>query len=340
MPPASPCRVRPRGRLRRLLVSRSPFFVPLLLLLGAAPVHAQTARLVVLEDSVSAGDPFEVAVTVRHAPGQQTAFPEVPVGGAEARPRLAFGDAVALEVERFPPRLAGAARVDSAVYRVVTFAADTARVGPVEVTVADGGDVIPLATGSAVVPVRSVLEGAPPWEPAPFNDPEPFPSAAPVWIALGLLAALVVGLSVWGLARLLRRPRGRAAPADPYAAALARLDALEFDAISDVEAFVVEVRGVVRDYLARRLRIPAETLTTGDLEGVLDADGRVSVDSAGRVHHVLRPTDLVAFARVRPAGHVAAGIRDQARAALEAVEADVVRAEAPAESSDAPVEVG
>ena len=300
--------------------------------LCATAAHAQTARLVVLEDSVSAGEPFRVAVTVRHGPGQQTAFPAVPP--AADRPRLAFGDALVLEAERFPPRRAGAARVDSAVFRVVTFAADTARVGPVEVVVSGRGDALPLATASAVVPVRSVLEGEAPWEPAPFGEPEPFPSAAPVWLALGALAALLVGLAVWGITRVLRRPRAAAVPADPYRDALGRLCALDADVGTPaaVEAFVVEVRAVVRRYLENRLRVPAATSTTDDLGAVLEADPRVSDASAGAVRGVLRPTDLVAFARVRPAAHVAAEIRDRARSTLEAVEADVVRAEAPADA--------
>ncbi len=332
-PPSRTIRPHPRGRTdgRSLRVA----LVIAVAMLCAASASAQTARLTVLEDSATTGEPFEVAVTVRHAPGQQTAFPVVPAGGAEARPRLEIGDAIALEVERFPPRRTATARIDSAVYRVVTFAADTARVGPVEVTVTDGGEVIPLATGSAVVPVRSVLEGeSPPYEPAPFGDPEPFPSAAPVWIALGMLAALVIRLSVWGVIRLLRRPRGHVERADPYQVALARLGVLDADAPQTpeaVEAFVVEVRSVVRRYLERRLRVPAATSTTGDLEAVLEADARLSDASVGMVRHVLRPTDLVAFARVRPAGHVAAQMRDQARAALEAVEADVVRSETPVE---------
>ncbi|MGB3542048.1 hypothetical protein [Rubrivirga sp.] len=307
----------------------------LLLCVGSA--HAQSAQLTVLQDSVSAGDPFEVAVTVRHAPGQQTAFPDVPVSTGN-RPSLAFGDALVLEVERFPPRRTASARVDSAVFRVVTFAADTARVGPVEVVVSDRGETIPLATRAAVVPVRSVLEGEAPWEPAPFSDPEPFPSAAPVWIALGVLAASLVGLAVWGLTRVLRRPRGTITSVDPYQGALARLGALDADAPDTpeaVEAFVVEVRAIVRDYLEKRVRVPAATSTTDDLGAVLEADARVTSESAGMVRHVLRPTDLVAFARVRPAAHVAAGIRDQARSVLQAVEADVTRSERPVEPANA-----
>ena len=43
----------------------------LLATLAASGAAAQTARLTVLADSVSAGQPFDVAVTVSHAPGAQ-----------------------------------------------------------------------------------------------------------------------------------------------------------------------------------------------------------------------------------------------------------------------------
>ena len=69
---------------------------------------------------------------------------------------------------------------------------------------------------------------------------------------------------------------------------------------------------------------PAEAaralLAAGDSSAAYDA-----------VRRALTPTDLVAFARVRPAPHAVARLRDAARSAVEAVEHDVRQPERPAE---------
>lgn len=294
------------------------------LALAAGTTQAQTARLTILTDSVTTGEPFEVSVAVTHGPGQQITFPAVPPGAAEARPALSFGDADAVSLHRFPPVVRDTARVDSAVYRVVTFAADTARVGPISVSVAAGSEAYAVQTGSSVVSVRSVLVGeSPPYEPAPLGPVETFPSATPIWVALGTLAALVTALAAWGAVRLFRPSASTPAPA-PYPTALAQLGALDQEAPTApdaIEAHVVALRGVVRDYLSDRLGLPAREATTPELAALLDADDRVDEDAAHAVRRALRPTDLVAFARVRPATEVVARLRAEARSAVEAVEA-------------------
>ncbi len=286
---------------------------------------AQTARLTVLADSVSAGMPFEVAVTVTHGPGQQVTFPTVPPGAPDAE-TLALGDAEAVAVRRLPPSVRGRARVDSAVYRVVVFTADSARVGPVAAQVAEPGVVGTVTTGSALVPVRSVLRGeSEPYEPAPVGPPESFPSATPLWLALAGLVALVAGGAVWGLRRRSRTPEERVV-VGPYAAAVARLDVLDREAPvggaspDAIETHVVAVRDVLRGYLADRLSVPAREATSQEVLGQLDADARVPDDAVGAVRYALRPADLVAFARVRPAPDVVGRLRAATRAAVDAVE--------------------
>ncbi len=314
-----------RGERRTQLAARLGGLL-VLLIATASGAGAQTARLAVLADSVSAGTPFEVAVTVAHGPGRQVRFAEVPAGSPEAGPLLTLGDAEALSVRRLPPAVRGAVRVDSAVYRVVTFAADSARVGPVAVRV----DTAEVQTGTALVPVRSVLGGPPPYEPAPVGPPEAFPSATPLWLALGALALAVIAGAVWGVRSLLRRPP--AAPrVPPYPAARARLAALDGEAPAtpaEVEAHVVAVRDVVRGYLADRLAIPARRATTTELLDALRADPRVPDAAAQAVRQSLVPTDLVAFAGLRPAPQVVARLRADARAAIEAVEEDLRNQEA------------
>ncbi len=306
------------GRWR--LVQR--LLLALLLTVAASGAGAQTARLAVLADSVSAGLPFEVSVAVTHAPGRQVEFPAVQ-GDPDAGPLLMVGDVEALSVRRLPPSIRGAVRVDSAVYRVVTFTADSARVGPLAVAV----DTVRVRTGSALVPVRSVLSGPPPHEPAGFGPPDAFASATPLWIGLGLLAAAVIAGAVWAATGLLRRPRPKTRMA-PYPAAKARLQALSRrtpQTPAEVEAHVVAVRETVRGYLADRLAVPAREATTSEVLALLD--GRVAPATADAVRQSLVPTDLVAFAGVRPSQEVVARLRGHAQTAVDAVEAEVTARE-------------
>ena len=297
------------------------------LLLTATGTSAQTARLAVLADSVSAGLPFEVSVAVTHAPGRQVTFPAVQ-GDPDAGPLLMLGEVEALFVRRLPPSIRGAVRVDSAVYRVVSFTADSARVGPLAVAV----DTSRVLTGSVLVPVRSVLSGPPPHEPAGFGPADAFASATPLWVGLGLLAVAVIAGAVWAVVGLVRRPR-RTSRVAPYPAARARLQALsreEPQTLAEVEAHVVAVRETVRGYLADRLAVPARRATTSEVLALLD--GRVAPDTVRAVRQSLVPTDLVAFAGVRPGPEVVARLRDHARAAVEATEAEVTAKEQQAAS--------
>ncbi len=312
----------------------------LLALAASAPSSAQSARLTVLADSVSAGAPFEVAVTVTHGPGRQVTFPVVP-SAPEAGP-LTLGDARALGVRRLPPAVRGAARVDSAVYRAVVFTADSARVGPLAVRVGAPSDSVTARTGSALVPVRSVLRGeAPPYEPAPVGPAESFASAAPLWVAFGLLAALSVGVLAWALRRRGGRAPARAAVA-PYPTAVARLDALDRDAPADgatpeaIETHVVAVRAALRDYLGARLGVPAREATSSELLARLGEDARVTTEAGQAVRSALQPADLVAFARVRPGPDAVARLRGATRAAVEAVERSAQGAERVATGEPAP----
>lgn len=298
----------------------------LLAAVASGPAAAQSARLHVLADSVSVGERFEVAVAVDHAPGRSALFPDVPAGDPEAEPLLALGDVEAFAVRRLPPDVRGAVRTDSAVYTVAAFAVDSARVGPVTVRLAAGADTSAVTARAASVPVRSELNGAPPYEPAPLGPPDAFASPTPALIALGVLGLLLVGGAVWGLARLLRRPTPATPAVAPYPAALARLAELDRetpDAPAEIEAHVVAVREALRTYLARRLDLPAREATTAELEALLRTDRRVPDAAAEAVRQSLRPTDLVAFAALRPAPEAVARIRQAAGKAVEAVEAAV-----------------
>ena len=306
----------------------------------ASPAWAQSAgasaRLTVLADSVDLGAPFEVALAVDHAPGRSVLFPDAPSALPEAGVELAFGDAEVLGVRRLPPSVRGRVQTDSAVVTVAVFAVDSARVGPVPIRLAAGADTTALASPSARVPVRSVLGGEAEPAPAPLGPPAAFPSPTPILVALGLLGLALAAAFVWLLVRLLRKPAPAAQRALPYPEALARLDALAAAPPAtpgDVEAHFDAVRDVLRTYVARRLGLPARELTTRELADLLDADPRVPDAGRAAIRGVLRVSDLVAFAALRPAAEVAADARAKAREALDTIEAALRRLDA--ESEDA-----
>ena len=326
--------------------------LPLALLLAAAAptaVHAQAAgaqtsgaqaagaprraRLTVLADSVSAGERVRVAVAVDHGPGRSAVFPAVPAGDAEAAPLLAFGDAEAFSVRRLPPRVRGAVRTDSAVYEVAVFAVDTARVGPVRVRLATGRDTVDVPTGVAVVPVRSALRGGDA-EPAPLGPPDPFPGLLPVWIALGLVAALALAAGAWMLARWRRRGRPAAPRAEPFPEATSALDAL--GAAAPAER-TLGARQALRVYLGRRLGLPALESTTDEIVQALARDARVPDDARAAARRALALADLVAYAGYAPEPATADGAVDTARTAIAGIEAaTAVPLDAPAKGVTAP----
>lgn len=300
-------------------------FLGALALLAAPATLAQNARLYVLADSVSLGERFEVAVAVDHPAGRSVQFEAVPAGDPETTPLLTAGDAEAFSMRRLAPTVRGPVRTDSAVYEVAVFAVDHARVGPFSVRLTTGSDTMRIDTPSRVVPVRSELSGDS-REPAPLGPPEPFPSALPVWIALGVLALAAVGLLIWALRRVMTKPSVRVPRQAPYPEAIAHLDALDAApavTAETVEEHTVEIRNVVRAYLGRRLGVPALEETTEELMARLATDRRVTDEGRASVLDVLRLTDLVAFAGYRPDPEAAAEVRRRARGAVDDVERSV-----------------
>lgn len=308
----------------------------LALALLTATASAQQVRLYVLADTVALGEAFEVAVAADHPAGVQTVFPEVPRDRtAEAAPLLALGDAEATEAQRFAPVLRGETRTDSVVYRALAFAADSARVGPVEVAFVSGGDTTRVASPSALVRVRQLVPG-PEAEPEPPAPPFPFPSTLPVWIALGVVGAAVAALAFWGIRRLLRRPSREASrprPA-PYPEATSRLDALATDlpAPEAAQPWLFTLADALRTYVERRLGVPAKEMTTRELDAALAS--RLPDETRRTLRNVLRVCDRGKFADLRPGAEAAQEVLASARAAVESAEATVREREAAADPED------
>ena len=317
------------------LVHRSLF--PVLCLLStvvcllASAASAQTARLSVLADSLTLGEPFEVSIAVDHAPGQSVIFPEAPPELPELEPALRAGDAEILSVRRLPPTVRGALRTDSALVTIAVFTADSAQVGPIRIELATGADTVRLATPSVLVPVRSVLGDAADPEPAPLGSVATFASPVPVLIAFGVMVALLVLGFIWLLIRLLRTPTPPTPRALPYPEALDRLRALGAITPTTPEATETHfdaIRETLRTYLSRRLGLPVYESTTDELATLLDADDRVPPEGRKAVRGVLRLTDLVAFAGLRPAADVAADARAKAKQAIDTIETALRQLEA------------
>ncbi|MDX1419584.1 MAG: hypothetical protein R3181_06410 [Rubricoccaceae bacterium] len=287
---------------------------------AALPAAGQEARLHVLADSVSLGERFAVAVAVEHQ-GTGMTFPEVPAGDPEAGTVLQFGDAEVFSLRRLPPRLDGAARMDSVVYEAATFALDRATVGPIVVGVLAEGDTVEVATGTRAVPVRSELFSMES-ELLPPLPPEPFPRPWPLYALIGAAVLLLLGLVWWAVRRRRRRSTPAAGGAAPYPEALSRLDALgDPQAPGAVKPHYVELSALLRRYLARSLGLPALELTTRELVHALRRDARLPDAAVSAVRGTLRLCDLVKFADLRPNAEAHGAARAKAREALDAVEA-------------------
>jgi len=152
-------------------------------------------------------------------------------------------------------------------------------------------------------------EGPPP-PPAPARGPVALPLPWPVYALGGAAAALAGGAALWLWRR--RRPLpAQAPPAPPPApdrAALARLDALDPDALPP-RVFYGALSEIARGYLEDRFGVPARARTTSETAAGLKGHG----DGVGApVAEWLAGWDLVKFARLDPPPA-------DARGALEAV---------------------
>jgi hypothetical protein len=178
----------------------------------------------------------------------------------------------------------------------------------------------------AEIDVMSALPGGNP-SLRDIRDPETPPSLAPLWIVLGAGGAAGVA---WAMTRRRRRaaataparvetPPSSPPPPDPYAVALARLEAIEVErwaARGEVARHYESVAEVLREYLETAEGIPAPERTTTELLWSLPprlAEGGVR----RRVQEVLGAADLVKFARRRPGVPEAASYTGAARDLLE-----------------------
>jgi hypothetical protein len=175
------------------------------------------------------------------------------------------------------------------------------------------------------IEVTSVLPGGNP-SLRDIREPDAPPSLAPLGIALGALSA--AGFA-WVVARRRRRegitlvaptePPPPPPPPDPYAIALARLEAIDREQWvggDDVTLHYESVADVLREYLDTAEGIPAPERTTSELLWSLPPR-LMEGGLRRRVQEVLDAADLVKFARWRPGAAQAAGYTRAARELLD-----------------------
>ncbi len=297
-----------------------------LLIPAVAPgeAHAQRVRVLPSKDSVSVGERFTLSVAVKHNGVARPLFADPALGDTLMGDLLVLG-----RRGPFQSRLAGRSeRVDSVVYDVTTFALDSAYVPPQPVRLAVETDTFSVGTPPLAVPVRSVV----PEDAADIRDLAPLEEFPRPWWFWALIAAGVLlagGLVYYFLRRRARKPAAEAEAARPETAleeALRRLAALErvpppqFDGI---KPWYVELADTLRQYIERRLKLPALERTTREITQDLDeARSRFGYpdDLARRVRAVLSAADLVKFADAQPEPAEGRRLVGETRSVLHAIE--------------------
>jgi hypothetical protein len=296
-------------------------------LFGAGGAAAQPVRFEthVSTDSVAIGERFTVSLVAAHGPQTDVSFPSPNAGG------VLFGDLDVLRrltVQR--RRETGGRRIDSVAYEVTTFALDSVRVPALPVQVTAGPDTTIRSAPARTVTVVSVvgpdakgLHGV--------ADLASFPRPWWTWALLALVGTGLLG----GLAYLWWRHRRDDAPAPvrpvpdddqtPYEAATSWIRQLEesYD-LSDPDAvkpFYVELSNALRIYLARELGVAAPERTTREVVDTLAERPDVPTEAKTRIQAVLQLADLVKFAGIHPSTDDHEKALQEARAALDSLEA-------------------
>jgi hypothetical protein len=98
---------------------------------------------------------------------------------------------------------------------------------------------------------------------------------------------------------------------------LARIEALDLPAMEEFKEHFSLVTDCLRQYIENRYDISALEQTTAELQYAFQASAAVSSEHVRGFINVFRRSDLVKFARLRPARDEAYGILDEARSLVE-----------------------
>lgn len=175
----------------------------------------------------------------------------------------------------------------------------------VQVVHADG-TTTPLPFPALALEVRTALAG-PDARPRDIKGLARWPAAFPRWIKVLLLIAVLASAAAMALARVLRKPRTilhHAPPPPPHEVALAALRNLRSKGwieSGNVEAFYVELSGIVRRYIEDRFNLRAPERTTEEFIREAASSRLLTPDHQLLTRDFLEQCDLVKFAKHRPA---------------------------------------
>jgi hypothetical protein len=261
------------------------------------------------KNEVRVGEAFTVEVTASGPPGTTYTFPKDP--GSESVELREPGAPPAGTAT--PAPLPGTRRYDAA-----AFAVGEAEVPPIAVAyrLPDGAEGV---ARSEAIPLRivSVLPRDPKEQKlADIRGPVPLRVAAPFWVGLGVLAALVAAL-VFRIVRRRRRPGAlapAAPPVPPDVEALRALAALAASGLlerSDYRGFYIALSEIAKRYLEGRLGAPVLEMTSAETYSFLKEHPHGSA-YALPVREISGAADRIKFARGE-------GLEDEARRHLAGI---------------------
>ncbi|OQA26118.1 MAG: hypothetical protein BWY59_01515 [Verrucomicrobia bacterium ADurb.Bin345] len=274
---------------------------------------------------VFVGDVFDVRILAKHPAGSTVRLPEL-----SRSKELIVRDQPPQQSITVEDRSHTEWRLRMTSFAVGQHVLSTAAV---ECTTADGA-VLQEPFPFAAVEVVSSLSA--PDEPLrDIKDVVRWPGVVPRWIWALILVALIAALAGLAVRRFLSKPRTilrYPPPEPPHEVALRRLRALRekgwIEALN-FEPFYVELSGIVRRYIEDRFRLRAPEMTTEEFIRAAAGSRHLNDEQQALTAQFLEQSDLVKFARYRPAQpDMEAAIKAAERLVVETTPAPAAQSEA------------
>jgi hypothetical protein len=195
-----------------------------------------------------------------------------------------------------------------------------------------GGEWQTVSWKPVPVRVRTSIKKAEPASARDITAIEDVPGVEPGhgWL---LWAGLALGVLLLGVTAFVvqRRRVAKPPPLPPHEWALRELDRLAArppGTGEEVEAYHTALSGVLRHYLERRFRIPAERQTTAEFLEAVGKSSELSAEQLAALGGLLTQCDLAKFARVWPSAEECQALVTRARGFVEETAPKVQSAQA------------
>jgi hypothetical protein len=271
-------------------------------IISGGPVSVSAKLLPRPKRDLTVGDRFRLELTVKHHRNTNVGEPFSP-----------SIDPFMILDRKSVTRYAGDTIVDVHTLTMAAFATGEPRIPPFIVPYPAEGEVRAAASDSIQVKVASVM----PKDMKDINDLKPqvqFPNFLPIWIILGVLAAVGLGYAGWRLYRRYRRIMLYGTPLpDPWEEALAALDkvpAEDWLASGHFKRYYYTVSEVLKRYLTRRFGFPALDQTTTEIVRAMKAAKIPEREGFGEF---FQRADMVKYAKFVPLATEAAAVIPNAR---------------------------